>query len=264
MTARAPDLTSTVASEWLKLWTLPFTYWMLAAAGLMAAGAAAVLSLSSSVTMGQSVVEMSPVQIVEVGTVGADLAAFVVAGLAASAVASEFGSGMMAMTLTATPRRWRIVAAKALLLTALGTVAGPLAVLTSVSVSQLVVIGQGAQPLDLAADPRIMALLLAASLMAPFCAVLAVAFAFITRNTSAAVTALVGVMSLTALIDQLPPVWRAAMLPFAPVSALGSIAGLASPAEPGYLAPLWASAVLAAWAAGLLGAAWFTFARHDV
>jgi hypothetical protein len=71
-------------------------------------------------------------------------------------------------------------------------------------------------------------------------------------------------MSLTVAIDQFPEQWRAVAMPFAPISALTSVTGLAQPGEVGYLGPGWAGLVLLGWAAILLGLAGSLVAHRDV
>jgi ABC-2 type transport system permease protein len=157
-----------------------------------------------------------------------------------------------------------VIGAKAVVLTAMALVAGAAATAVAVAVGQLVLVGQGLPAVDLAADPRIFRLALAAWLLSPLCALLAVALAFIVRSTGGAMAAVFAVMSLTAVIDQLPEQWRAALLPYAPISALTSATGVAQPGDLAYLAPAWAGAVLLSWCAALFAIACIAFPGRDV
>jgi ABC-2 type transport system permease protein len=67
----------------------------------------------------------------------------VVAILAVLTVSNEYSSGMMRVTLAAMPRRQEVLAAKAILLTALVLVAGAVAVLGSVLAGHLILPGHG-------------------------------------------------------------------------------------------------------------------------
>jgi hypothetical protein len=129
----------------------------------LAAGVAALICLTTGVTMGTSLAELSSAGVVEAGLVGADLAAFVLAGLAA------------------TPRRWRVVGAKAVVLSATALVAGAAATAVSVGVGQVVLVWQGLPAVNLAADPHVVRLIVAAWLLSPLCVLLAVARAFVVR-----------------------------------------------------------------------------------
>lgn len=125
--AAAPPFAATLASEWTKLWTLRFTRGMLLLALLLAAGASAIFVLTTSVTRGDSLAEMRPMDVVGTSMLGVDFAVIALEVLCASAVASEYSTGMIRHTLAATQRRWKVLAAKSVVLTATTLMAGILA-----------------------------------------------------------------------------------------------------------------------------------------
>lgn len=112
-TIRAAPFRATLASEWTKMWTLPFTRRMLLFAVVISAAAAAVFTLTTAVTEGTALADMAPIDAAGASLLGADLAVIVLAILAASNVASEYTTGMIRVTLATTPRRWRPLTAKA-------------------------------------------------------------------------------------------------------------------------------------------------------
>ena len=258
----APRFVDTLASEWTKLWTLRFTRAMLLLALVLAAAAAALFLLTTGVTRGESLAEMRPIDVAGTSLLGVDFANLMLVVLCASAVASEYSSGTIRLTLTATPRRLHVLAAKATVLAAAALVLGALAAAVSFGVGQLVLLVQDAPAIGIG-DPRLVRLVLGSALMVPFYSLLTVAVAFVTRNAGGAVAAVLAIMSAPALVGALPERWQGLLLPFLPASALHGLSGTASPRVPEYLAPGPAAFVLLAWAAVLLLAAYVAFAKRD-
>ncbi|MGB3633987.1 MAG: ABC transporter permease subunit [Rubrobacteraceae bacterium] len=257
-----PRLAETLASEWTKLWTLRFIRAMLALALVLSAGASAIFLLTTGVTRGGSLAEMNTIDVAGTSLLGVDFANLVLIILCASAVASEYSTGMIRLTLAATPRRLRVLAAKATVLAVTALTAGVLSAVVTFGVGQIVLVVQGVSVMD-PADPRLLKLVLGSALMVPFYSLLAVAFAFITRSAGWAIAAVLAIMSVPALVGALPEWWREFLLPGLPASALHCLSGSASPSSPEYLAPVAATLVLLVWAAGLLLAAYVSFAKRD-
>lgn len=258
--ASMPAFSATLASEWAKLRTLPFTTWMVLFALLITPTASAVFCLTSAVTAGTPFADMSATDATGTSLLGSDLAVIVLAILSASFVASEYTTGMMHVTLTATPRRWKPLAAKATVLTVTALVVGALATGAAFGVSAGIRAAQEAPAMTLA-DAQISRLVLGNLLMAPFYSLLAAALAFLIRNTGGAVAALLAVMSIPALVNALPSDWREILSPYVPASALHSLSGTASVTDRLAAGP--AAGVLLAWAAVLLACAYVAFSRRD-
>lgn len=260
--AAAPRFATTLASEWTKLWTVRFTRAMLSLALALAAASALVFLLTTSVTRGETLANMPPLDVAGTSLLGVDFANLVLLVLSASAVASEYSTGMIRLTLAATPRRLRVLAAKTTVFAASALLAGTLAALTAFGVGQLVLLAQGVPAME-PGNPRLLRLVFGSALTVPFYSLLAVAFAFITRNTGGAVAAVVAVMSVPAVVGALPEWWQGLLLPFLPASALHSLSGAASPDALEYIAAGVAAAVLASWTVVSLVAAYVSFARRD-
>jgi ABC-2 type transport system permease protein len=69
-----------------------------------------------------------------------------VAIVAVTAVSGEYSTGMIRLTLTAMPRRWQVLAAKAAVVGTATVVAGAVAVLASVVLGRLLLDGHGIDP----------------------------------------------------------------------------------------------------------------------
>jgi ABC-2 type transport system permease protein len=263
-TRAAPGFRAAMASEWVKLWTLPFNVRMLLAAMVLCAVTAVLLIVTYGLSLETSLAEIEPIRIVEASMVAADFTAIIIAVLAATAVASEFSTGMIAVTLAAIPRRLRVVGAKAIVWSVTAIVAGMFAALTAFAAGQATLLVQGAQGISLFGDPRVLRLMYAAMLWAPVCTLFAVAFAFIFRRAGSAIAALLLVMSLELPINQLPIWGRAAVLPLAPPQALYNLSGLAVPSDVAYASPGSAAFVLVLWTGVLYGLAYKLLKRRDM
>lgn len=257
-----PRFTATLASEWTKLWTLRFTRAKLLLALLLAAGSSAVFLLTTGMTRGESLAEMRPFEAAGTSLLGVDFAVIVLEVLCASAVASEYSTGTIRLTLSATPRRWKVLVAKAIVLTVTALLAGTFVTLASFGVGQLVLLAQGLPTMSLD-EPRLPRLVFGSMLIAPFYSLLAASLAFVTRNAGGAIAAVLAIMSVPALVGALPEWWQQILLPYLPASALHSLSGAASPDALEYLAPGLAAAVLVSWASVLLLAAYVALARRD-
>jgi ABC-2 type transport system permease protein len=129
-------------AEWTKLRTLPGTGWLLlgvvAATVLVGATVSASLACTSSGGCHPDVTKLS--------LSGAELGQAIVAIVAVLAVSGEYATGMIRVTLAATPRRTAVLAAKAAVVAAVTLAAGTVAVLGSVLAGRLILPGQGYTP----------------------------------------------------------------------------------------------------------------------
>ena len=116
----------TLRSEWTKLASLRGTSIKLQLAFVLSVGLTALLALIVGATWDDaSAADRASHDPAGVGLFGSLFSMIVFAVLGATAVTSEYGSGMIRMTLTATPRRGRVLAAKAAVVAAITLVAGP-------------------------------------------------------------------------------------------------------------------------------------------
>ncbi len=133
-----------VHAEWTKLRTLPGTGWLLlAAAALTVAVGGLAANAVSCPAAGCPGGAPDPAK---VSLTGIDLGQAIVAILAVTAVSGEYGTGMIRVTLAATPRRWRVLAAKAAVVGAATLAAGAVAVLASVLAGGLLLARHGINP----------------------------------------------------------------------------------------------------------------------
>ena len=134
-------MTDVAHAEWTKLRTLPGTGWLLLAVAALTAAVGAIAANAVSCPAG--ICHIDPAK---VSLTGIDLGQAIVAIVAVSVVSGEYSTGMIRLTLAATPRRWRVLAAKAAVVGAATLAAGAVAVLASVLAGGLLLDRHGLNP----------------------------------------------------------------------------------------------------------------------
>jgi ABC-2 type transport system permease protein len=128
-------------AEWTKLRTLVSTFWLLLAAVALIVAVSTAAAAAVRCPSGGCIDDPAKISLT-----GIDLGQAVVAVLAVMAASGEYGTGMIRVTLTATPRRVTVLAAKAAVLTGLVLVTGTVAVLGSLLAGGLILPGRGIGP----------------------------------------------------------------------------------------------------------------------
>jgi len=132
-------------AEWTKFRTVAGSWWLLLAAAALtiAVSAAAAAAWSCSEASGGCTAGATGADPAKLSLTGVLLGQVLIALIAVLAIGGEYGSGMIRLTLTATPRRLTAYAAKALVTTAAAVAAGVLAVGGSVLAGWLILPGKG-------------------------------------------------------------------------------------------------------------------------
>ena len=240
-------------AEWTKLRTLASTFWLLLGAAALTAAVGAAAAAATRCTSGGCADDPAKISLT-----GLYLGQAVIAVLAVMAVSGEYGTGLIRLTLTATPRRLTVLAAKAAIVVGLTLVSAAIAVLGSLLAGGLILPGHGISPAHgyPAISPSDGAVLRAAfgsMLYLALIALLSLGIAAALREAAAAIGGVLGLLylvpiiafaagdaSLSRLLQQIGPM----------------TAGLAIQATTGLdalpISPWAGLGVLAAWAAGAL------------
>ena len=240
-------------AEWTKLRTVPGTPWLLAASialivALSAAAAAAVTCPSAGCNLDATKLSLT----------GIELGQATIVILAVLVISSEYGTGMIRITLAAMPRRPVVLAAKAAILTGLVVAAGTIAVLGSLLAGRLILPGNGFTvahgypPLSLADGPTLRAAA-GSVLYLALIALLSLGAAIAVRDSATAIGVVLGPLYLFPIIAHVVtnPHWQRHLQQIGPMTA-----GLAVQATTNLrslpIGPWAGLGVLAAWAAGAL------------
>ncbi|MFD2352414.1 hypothetical protein ACFSTC_28755 [Nonomuraea ferruginea] len=139
-------------AEWTKLRTVAGTGPLLLLAVVLTVAVGAALAATLTCPWGRCAQDS-----VKLTFSGLQASQACVALLAVLAVGGEYGTGMIGTTLTAIPRRGRVLAAKAAVVAGLTAVAGTVAVLVSALAGRLILPGRGYPALSLADGPTLRA-----------------------------------------------------------------------------------------------------------
>jgi ABC-2 type transport system permease protein len=168
-------------------------------------------------------------------------------------ISGEYSTGMIRVTLTATPRRWMVLAAKAAVLTGLVLAAAVVAVAGSLAAGRLLLAGHGVIVAHAIAGPVIRAAA-GSVLYLALIGLLALGIATIVRDSAAAAGAVLGILYVPpaiALFLGSDPAWQRWVERYTPVNA--GLAILNTTGLRNLVISPWAGlGVLAAWAAGAL------------
>ncbi|GAA3986784.1 ABC transporter permease [Allokutzneria multivorans] len=254
-------LFTTVGSEWTKIWSLGTSRILLLVAVGLAALAAALFVLTSAVTTGTDIAKRDVFDVVSTSLLGSDAAALTLMVMAAMTIGSEYSTGMIRVTLTASPKRSQFLAAKAIVIAVVTYVVGVVAAFVAYGVGQLILLAQG---LDIAsvADPRILRLILGSAIMAPLYGLIAVAFGIVFRSTAGGILAALVALVIPSIVGWVGEAGNSIM-PYLPGEALHNVAGLTAATSPYAINPGVSAIVLVAWVLVVLGIGQSLLAKRD-
>jgi len=249
-----PGLRGALHAEWTKVRTAPETTWLLLATIVLTVAVSTAAAAATRCSPGAA----CSVDVPKLSLIGIEFGQAVVAVLAVLAIGGEYSTGMIRTTLTAMPRRLRVLAAKAAVLTGLVLAAGRVAVAGCRLAGRFILPDHGFTaahgfpvlsltigPVLRAATGSVLYLALIALLSLGACAVL--------RDSAIAVGVVLGLLYLFPIIAALAgdPHWRRHLEQIGPMTA-----GLAIQATTGLrslpISPWAGLGVLAAWAAAAL------------
>jgi ABC-2 type transport system permease protein len=248
-------VTDAIRAEWTKLRTVAGTWWLMAGAVALTVAAAAGIAASTHVSPGgPGGASQDPTKL---SLIGVDLGQAIVAILGVLAVTEEYGTGMIRVTLAATPRRAVMLGAKAVNMAGLALVTAVPAVAGCLIAGRLLLPEAG---LDPAHGYALVSIAHGTTLRAAFgsvlylalIALLSLGIGTVLRDTAVSTGIVLGLLYLPPLLAQLVSgPWRRHIQQIAPMSA--GIAIQATRNIPTLPISPWAGlGVLAGWAAGLL------------
>ena len=252
---------ATFASEWTKITSQRSVRVTLACTVLLSIVVTALLSWVVVATWDDwPAAERAGFDPVETSLVGTILAAILLTVLGVTVVTSEYSSRMIALTLTATPRRERVLLAKVAVIAVLAAASTAVAVAAMELAGLLFYAGLPTPAADVSDAAR---LLLGTVASAPLLPVIAVCLAFVLRSAAGSVAAVLGLVLGPAVFSPLlPRWWQEEGQRYLPTAASDSL--LLPATDPQAALDPWVAALtLAAWLALFLGGAAAVLARRD-
>ncbi|GAA0700662.1 ABC transporter permease subunit [Kitasatospora atroaurantiaca] len=241
-----------LASEWTKIRSVRSTVWNLAAmfTFILGVGALAVVFSDGTVQPGDDILGL--------GMGGFFIGQIPVIALGVLTISSEYGTGMIRSTLTACPRRARMLTAKALVFFALVLVLATAAIGTFTAVA-IAMLGDeaGPQPTE-----QVLRTVVGGSLYLAAIGLMSLAMGALLRHSAGAISAMLGFVMLPTIIGLFTgeAVGRYLIL-YAPVSISAALFGNGLDPD---VNPWQLLGALVALAAALLAVAYPVVSRRDV
>jgi ABC-2 type transport system permease protein len=242
-------MTDALRAEWTKLRTSPSTFWILLATVVLTAGLSTLVT-GTVHTFGQSLEDPTKLSLI-----GVDLGQAIVAVLGVLVISEEYGTRMIRTTLAAVPRRLMMLAAKAVNLIVLSTVASALGVAGSLLAGRLLLshagLGNGYTLISLGNGTTLRAAV-GSVIYLVLVGILALGVATAIRDTAVSIGVVLALLYLFPILTgTVQGSWHRHLEQIGPMTAgmsIQSTTGLSSlPISP------WAGlGVLAAWSAGAL------------
>jgi ABC-2 type transport system permease protein len=250
-------------AEWTKLRTVAGPGWLLVAAIALTTAVGAIAANAATMAFGS---QLDPAK---VSLTGIDLGQAIVAIVAVTAVSGEYSTGMIRLTLTATPQRWQVLAAKAAVVGTVTLAAGAVAVLASLLAGRLLLSRHGITPAHgyealFPVSSPVFRAALGSVLYLVLIALLALGMATTVRDSAVAIGIVLGLLYLFPLIASVvsDPSWHRHLEQIGPMTA-----GLAVQATTGLdrlpIGPWAGLGVLSAWAAAALAVGGLVLLARD-
>jgi len=251
---------TTLRSEWSKLATLRSTHITLALGLLLSVATSALVCVALGSTQDEWSPDFNPVTTSMVGTVFGLIVYSVFGVMVAS---REYATGTIRLTLTATPNRTSVFAAKLMLVTAIILLLGLVTSLGMFFVSQAILEGYG-MPSTTLSDPDAARMVLGLGVATAFFPVLGFAFGILLRSTAGGITTVLGLLWLPQIFGEFVPMWwRENVLSFLPSNGMDSLTVSHIQPSPAFSEPLVGALIVLAWLIGVIGTAYIAFLRRD-
>jgi len=248
-----------VKSEWTKLSSLRSTKVLAGLAVALSLLATAALSIVIGETFHNwHAADRASFDPVDSATVGGIVTAILFLVLGVKAATAEYASGMIRVTLTATPRRWHVLAAKVAVVSAITAGAGLVSTVGMLLVAQGILGGYGL-PAPHLGDTAAMNAIVAGSVIAPLFPLIGLTLGMALRSTAWGIIATLGfILAPDFVFALLPSSWSHAVQYF-PSDASTAITNGGADA----LAPGFAAVVVLGWLALCVAGSIAVFERRD-
>lgn len=251
---------SIFASEWSKLAALRSTHVTLAIGFALSIATSALVSVAIGSTRDSWNPNFNPITVSMVGTIFALIVYSVFAVLVGS---REYSSGLIRLTLSATPRRGRVLAAKFALVVLITLVLGELTTVSMFFAGQAI-LGAYGMPTASLADPDAFRMVVGLGATMIFFPTVGLALGVILRSTAGGITAVLGLLWLPQIFGEFVPMWwRENILSLLPSNGLDSMTVSHIEPSPAFSDPAVGAVIAATWLAVAVSAAFFAFTRRD-
>jgi ABC-2 type transport system permease protein len=265
ITTAGPGFGSTLSSEWTKLRTVRSTWIM---AGLLIAlpiGFTAVVALVSGITFDSwgegAQASFDPV----LGSMpGLLFSLILLIVFGATAVSSEYSSGLIRTSFIVTPQRGRVLASRAIIVGACGLAISMIIAPAMFLVSQAIHGSYGLETASIADSDALRFVAIYMFVVGLTHTLIPFAIAWLLRGTASAITASIAFFFLPWMLSPILPAWlQQNVLRYTPDLAIDSLTGYTAADAATHLGLWAASVVIVVWLVGLFALAAFVLSRRD-
>ncbi|MCW2824982.1 MAG: transporter permease, partial [Aeromicrobium sp.] len=175
-------------AEWIKLWSVRSSWWTIAGLVVLGAGLTTLICWGNAEWLASKDADESPGSFITWGMMIAQVCAVIIGVLT---VTSEYGTGMIRTTLAATPVRGRVLAAKALVVSAVMFVTGTATALLGYVGGHAFLDREG---IGLAMEGDVARAMYGSGLFLAGLAIFSMAVGFLVRHTAAAISIVLAVV----------------------------------------------------------------------
>ncbi|WP_434444083.1 ABC transporter permease [Lentzea sp. E54] len=252
----------TLHAEWVKLRSLRSTWYTLACLFGVGLG----ITFLATSRAGEVYASASAAERLAWDPTNGSLTAYLVAQLIIGVlgtlvVTSEYATGLVRTSMTVTPRRHRLLAAKVAVATAVAVMAGQTLMFAVFFLGQALYAGQDVPHAQLG-DAGVLSAVAGGGLYLAAIALLGIGLGTIMRATAGALTTLVGIIFIVPGLAGMFPSWFEGLLDFWPT--LGAAAVFTTVPDPAYPNPWLNLGGMCLGVAAVLAAAFVVFHRRDV
>jgi ABC-2 type transport system permease protein len=252
-----PGFGHALRAEWVKLTTVRSTWWTLAATFALGAGLTILMCWGNAEWLASAEADESPGSFITWGMMIAQICAVV---LGALVVTTEYSTGMIRGSFAAVPARGRVLAAKALLVTAVLFVVGTVTALVGYLGGNWFLDREG---IGMALEGDVLRSMYGSGLFLAGIGLFTVAVGFLLRHTAGTISIVLALMLILGnMVNLVPGAIGEWLVKLMPGNAGSSVATPVS-FNPNLLEPWTGFAVFAAETGVLLALAWVVVRRRD-
>ncbi len=257
---RPATIVDALRSEWTKVRSVRSTYWCLLVAALLGIGLGALISAVTANHYASDPTLHPNWNPTDRSQASLAIAQLVFAILGVLVVTGEYSTGMIRTSLAAVPKRGRVLATKALVLTVITLVAGEVISFVTFFVGQALISGKA--PSATIGQHEVLRAVIGAGLYLPLLALLGFALGWLVRHAAAAIGIGVAILLvLPGIANALPSSWQHPIEKFWPTNAGQQIAVVARGSHT--LPPWLGLGLMALFVVVMLTAAAITLQRRD-
>lgn len=222
-----------------------------------------IFSLTTNVTQGKAISQLSSMDVLSANLLGIDLANIMLITFTAISISKEFSTKLIDVSLAITPNRKRFFLGKLITYFILSIILSIVTVVLTYLTSQLI-LTVNKMPLVTLKDIAVRQFILGVMVMPIFYALITVATTFLFKSSAGAITFSLSLMALPALVKMFSDSIQTILLPIFPQSAIHSLSGAVEKGSAESLGTIMSICVLVLWIGVTSFVANIKFQKQDI